>query len=169
MKRTTPEGDVATIGVIGAGQFFGEMALIPFDEERTATIVALEETETRSLHRDQFDQLRRQHPAVDRVLIDALAAKVRGLTDHLVEVLFVPADTRVFRRLLALADEYRGSDDPIVVPLTQDDLANMSGAARPTVNEVLKRAEAAGVLALHRGRIEILNMPDLARRARVDR
>jgi CRP-like cAMP-binding protein len=65
--------------------------------------MALEPTETLSLRRDQFEALRSAHPSVDRMLVQILAARVRRLNADLVEALFVPAETRVLRRVAALA------------------------------------------------------------------
>src|SRR5499427_2580044 len=54
----TPLGDTATIAIRGPGESFGEMALID-DARRSATVLALEEAETFSIFKREFDQLRR--------------------------------------------------------------------------------------------------------------
>ena len=46
---------------------------------------------------------------------------------------------------------------PVIVPITQDDLAGMAGTTRPTTNQVLQRLADEGVLALGRGRIELID------------
>lgn len=166
-RVTTPQGDVATLVVMGPGEYFGEMALVSPGSPRSATVIALEPTETLSVHEHQFEQVRRDNPEVDRMLVDALATEARRLTDHLLEALFVPTQTRVFRRLMALATLYGTGDGKAVIPLTQDDLASLAGTTRPTVNTVLKAAEESGLVALGRGEIEILDPDGLARRARV--
>ena len=53
---------------------------------------------------------------------------------------------------------------PVVVPITQDDLAGMAGTTRPTTNQVLQRLADEGVLSLGRGRIELRDVPALRRR-----
>ena len=167
VRITTPLGDVATLSVLGSGECVGEMALLG-SGHRGATVVALEKTETLSLHRDQFEELRRENPAVDRFLIDVLAAEVRRLDGQLMEALFLPVERRVLRRLVALTGIY-GSDtysNGSEIPLTQDDLASLAGTSRATVNRVLRQAEEAGWLSLGRGRIRIVDHDRLARRAR---
>ena len=166
-RMTTPRGDVATLSVMGPGEFFGEMALVSPGTPRSATIVALDATETLSVHEHHFDRLRRDNPDVDRLLVVALADEARRLSDHLMEALFIPTQTRIFRRLLSLATLYGNEGEPAVIPLTQDDLASLAGTTRPTVNTVLKGAEESGFVALKRGRIEILDTEELARRARL--
>jgi CRP-like cAMP-binding protein len=51
-----------------------------------------------------------------------------------------------------------------VIPLTQDHLADLAGASRPTVNQVLQKLASLGVVLLHRGRIEVLQYDGLHKR-----
>jgi CRP-like cAMP-binding protein len=77
-------------------------------------------------------------------------------------------EQRVSRRLLELADIY-ASEPPsrqgIVIPLTQSHLADLAGATRPTVNQVLQLLAAEGVIAVGRSRVEVLDADALRRRA----
>jgi CRP/FNR family cyclic AMP-dependent transcriptional regulator len=163
VRVSTALGDVSTHTVLGPGSSFGEQALLAPDARRTATAAALDPVETRVLHRDQFAALVDTHPKVALVLVELLAAQVRRLSDRLVEALFVPAETRVMRRVLDLVTVF-GDGAPIAV--TQEDIATMAGTTRPTANRVLKAAEDAGAVALTRGRIEVLDRDTLAARAR---
>jgi CRP-like cAMP-binding protein len=163
IKVATPLGDTATMTVLGPGEVMGELALI--DEapgRRTASAVALERTETLVLHHDAFRDLRREHPTVERFLVAVLAAQVRRLTNHLLDALYTPADTRVARRLVELNTAYNGGD----IALTQEDVATLAGTSRATVNRVIGELEAAGVMAVQRGRIKVLDADGLARKAR---
>jgi CRP-like cAMP-binding protein len=157
---------VATLHVVGPGDVVGEMAVIHDGGRRTATVMALEPAETLSLQRDQFIELRREHPAVDRFLIEVLAAHIARADRHLMEALFVPVERRVLRRLLALTDVYGNAGNGSEIPLTQDDLASLAGTSRATVNRVLRQAEEAGWVSLGRGRVKVLDAERLARRSR---
>lgn len=167
VKRSTPLGDVATLLVMGPGDFFGELAVVA-PGPRSATVVALDPVETLALHRQVFDELRQTHPGIDRVLIHALVEEVRRLSAMLVEALFVPADKRIYLRLGDLARIFSvpGQVGPVLIPLTQEELAQLAGTTRPTANRVLRSAEAAGALKVARGRIEVLDAAAVARRAR---
>lgn len=165
VRVSTPGGEVATLSVLGRGDFFGEQALLGPRHQRTASVLALERVETQSMDAARFDQLRRAHPSVEHFLVQVLAAQVRRLTAHLVEALYVPADQRALRRLLALLSTYRATDGPLVVPITQDDLASMAGTTRSTVNRVLRAMEEVGALRLSRGSIEVLSVDVLRHRA----
>lgn len=161
MRVTTPAGDVATLELFVPGDVFGEMALLSPDAVRSATVVALEATETLVIDEPTFTELRRRHPSVTEILLQLLGARVRRLNDRLLEALYVPADTRVMRRLFEVTDLYGD-----VVPLTQDDLAGLAGTTRATVNRVLRREENRGAVVLGRRRVEVVDREALARRAR---
>jgi CRP/FNR family cyclic AMP-dependent transcriptional regulator len=161
----TALGDVATLTMLGPGSAFGELALIDGNERRSATVVAIDATDTRVVDHGEFERLRREHPQIERFLVELLAAQVRRVSGLAVEAMFVPADTRVLRRLLEVAQQF-GEHGGTVIALTQDDLASMAGTTRPTANRVLKRAETDGLLHLGRGRIEIIDADRLTKRAR---
>ncbi len=162
VRIVTPLGDTATLGVLVPGESFGELALVTAGR-RSATVVALERAETRSIHQLDFAALRRRHPDVTDVLVRALGARVVRLSDQLVEALYVPADRRVLRRLAELARLYAQDDGTAEVPLTQEDIAGLAGTSRATVNRVLREAEARGELRLGRGRTIVVD-PEAIRR-----
>lgn len=159
----TPLGDSVLVDVLGPGQSFGELALLePDDARRSATVEALEAGETRSVFRDDFARLQREHPGVKDVLLRLLADQLRRATDRVVEAHYVDAETRVRRRLVELAAMY----DDGVVPLTQEDIAAMAGTSRATVNRVLREEEQLGSVALARGRTSVLDGDALEGRCR---
>ena len=165
VRTTTPLGDVATFSVVGPGGTFGELALLE-DRSRSATVIALEPTETWALRRADFDALRAEHPSVDRFLVQLLAGYVRELSERLVEAYYLGAEKRVVRRLLALTPVYASAGSPQPVPLTQEELASMAGTSRATVNRVLGELERAGVIIVGRGRITVCDVDALTRAAR---
>jgi len=168
IRITTPLGDRATVGVLGRGDVVGEMAVLEEAGRRSATVVALEASETLSIDRGQFLDLRRRYPDVDLFIFNVLMANVRRANVQLTEALFVPVDRRVLRRLLSLVEIYAGRDpaEDVDVALTQDDLASLAGTSRATVNRVLRQAEEAGAVSLSRGRIRVTDRALLAKRAR---
>jgi CRP/FNR family transcriptional regulator, cyclic AMP receptor protein len=157
----TPVGDSVLLDVLGPGQAFGELALLLPGAHRSATVTALEQGETRSVYRDDFAVLQREHPGVKDVLLRLIGEQLRRATDRIVEAHYVDAETRVRRRLLELSISY----DSGVVPLTQEDLAAMAGTSRATVNRVLREEERAGTVALARGRTTVLDADALGDRA----
>jgi CRP-like cAMP-binding protein len=168
-RLITPLGDSVLLDVLGPGQSFGELALLLPGSRRSATVSALEEGETRSVFRDDFERLKRRHPGVKDVLLRLLADELRRSSDRIVEAHYVDAETRVRRRLAELCETYASGAGPTVVPLTQEDLAAMAGTSRATVNRVLRDEEKRGAVALARGRATVLDLEALRRRCRLDR
>jgi len=162
VRISTPEGALVTVALLGPGSAVGELALIGDDEHRTATVQAVEPVVALALRRREFAELRRQHPSVTEFLIKSLAATVRRLDAQLVEAFHLPAEVRIRRRLHALAQVYDRGSPVIVVDLTQEELAQLAGTTRPTLNRVLREEERRGTLRLGRGRIVILNRAQLA-------
>jgi len=167
VRVSTPLGDVATINVLGPGEFFGEGALVRPDNTRGASIVALEPVETLTLHRRDFENLCIAHPGVQRLLVVVLTEQIRYLQVHLLDALYAPAERRVVRRLHDLVQRYPASPDGTVsIPLTQEDLASLAGTTRPTTNRVLQELAAVGIVSLGRGRTDVIDPAGLARKAR---
>jgi CRP-like cAMP-binding protein len=170
VRISTPQGDHVTVNVIGPGSFFGEQALIGGDNHRSATVLALQPLETLTLCRADFDRLRSEHPAVNALLVTALSERVNRLTGHLVEALFASAEQRLSRRLLELTDTYMtpgntaGSDAPVSIPLTQEELASLAGTSRPTINRALQDLVQAGIVVVRRGSVDVLDEARLRRR-----
>jgi CRP-like cAMP-binding protein len=164
IRIISPLGDTVTIAVRGPGESFGEMALVG-SAQRTATVAALEQTETLAVYKDDLAQLRREHPSVDRLLFAFLVGEVRNLEKRLIEALYLPVERRVLRRL----DELTANADdqqPVEVPLTQEELAELAGTTRSTINRILRDEEKRGTVRLERGRTTVLDREAIARRAR---
>ena len=167
VRVTTPRGDTATLKVLSRGDYFGEVSLLDGREaRRTASVVALEPAETHSLSAKAFRDLREHHPQVQTLVLSLMARRIEELSDRLVEAMYSSLDERVVRRLLELATVYAEGPGPVVIPLTQDHLAELVGAARPSVNVVLQRLVAQRVIELGRGRITLLDRAALERKAR---
>ena len=161
VRITTQRADTVTVAVRGPGDNFGEMALTHAAHHRSATVVALEPAETMAVYYGEFERLRRAHPQVGEMLVAFLAGEVRRQNQLLVDALYVPAEQRVLRRLAELADTYAHDG---VIGLTQEELAQIAGTSRATVNRVLRAEEARGTIALRRGKVVILNRETLGGR-----
>lgn len=164
VRIMTPLGDTSTIAIRGPGDSFGEMALVDADARRSATVAALEEAETLAVYQAEFHRLRKEHPQIDRVLMAFLAGEVRRQNELLLEALYVPVERRVLRRLVELTNTYARPDGGI--PLTQEQLAELAGTSRATVNKVLRDEQVRGTVELQRGKTLVLKPDELARRAR---
>jgi CRP-like cAMP-binding protein len=159
VRVSTPDGDNATINLLGPGDYFGELSLLEGRPSvRSATIVALEPAETLSLSAGEFRDLRARHRAADQLLLALMAQRIEDLSARLLEATYDGLERRVHRRLMQLAELYDdGGGGPVVVPLTQEHLAELVGGTRPSVNQVLQKLVAEGVVQLGRGRVTVLD------------
>ncbi len=166
IRVTSPMGDVLTLAVLESGEPFGELALFDPEARRSATVIALEATDTLALRRDDFLELRQTNPEMEGILVNILVEQIRRLSDLLLEAVYVPAEKRLLRRLIALAELYKQGYDGTDIPFRQEDLANLAGTSRATVNRVLRDAERDGLVRIHRGGVTLLDPEKLAARAR---
>jgi CRP/FNR family cyclic AMP-dependent transcriptional regulator len=81
----------------------------------------------------------------------------------LLEALYLPVEKRVVRRLVELAHAYAPGGE---IPLTQEEIAEMAGTSRATVNAVVGEERERGSIELRRGRILVRDVDALTRRAR---
>lgn len=169
VRVATSSGDNATLNILGPGDYFGELSLLDGRQPaRTASIVTLEPAETLTLAASAFRELRERHRGAEQLLLTLLARRVEELSARLLETMYDGLDRRVYRRLVELGRVYADSDDPqspVVVPLTQEQLAELVGGTRPSVNQVLKRLAERSVIEIGRGRVTVLDRAWLAQRA----
>jgi CRP/FNR family transcriptional regulator, cyclic AMP receptor protein len=159
VRLMTPLGDTVTVAVRGPGDNFGEMALADPASHRSATVAALQPSETMAVYYAEFERLRTRHPQIDRVLIAFLVGEIRRQNELLLDALYVPAERRVLRRLAELAEVYADGDG--VIALTQEELGEIAGTTRATVNRVLREQEERGTIALKRGQTKIVDRESL--------
>ncbi len=159
----SPAGEEeAIIATLGKGDFFGELAILD-GAPHSASIVALEPTETLVLHREPFENLIDTDQSLRRALFAGLSAELRRLTGHVEELHFLDLPGRLARRLAQMAEEASTDHDGAITlewPYTQSELAAMIGGTRQTVNRLLADFVEQGLIELDRDTITI---PDPAR------
>jgi CRP/FNR family cyclic AMP-dependent transcriptional regulator len=165
VRAGTSMGDIVTVVTLGPGQAAGLVAAMATERYSSTGAIALEATETIAIQVDDLAAIRRRLPAVNEAVIGFIADLTIMLAARLADALYVPAEVRVIRRLVALCEAYDvGEGGEIVIPLTQEDIAELAGVTRPTVNRVLNREKSAGNLKVARGSVTVLNADGLARR-----
>lgn len=164
ISYTLPEGQEALLAILGVGDFFGELALLD-DAPRSATAVAMDKTETLTLHRADFINYINEHPRFSYQVMRTLAKRIRHLNDQIGDVFFLDLNGRLARTLLNLAQDH-GRQIPegtlIDLALTQTELADMTGATRVSINKTLGRFRRAKWVSV-RGRQIILLDKDALR------
>lgn len=154
---STRFGDSVLLAVLTRGDSFGELALIDDNAARSATVIALSDSRTRSLSRPDFLDLRARHPNFDRAVTAILAGMVRRLSRQVLESRLLDAESKVRRQLRDLAITFTSDNTAGIstIPLTQEEIAQLAGVGRQAANTVMKKLEREGLLRLGRGSVEI--------------
>jgi CRP-like cAMP-binding protein len=168
LGRTSSDGRENLLAVLGPGQMFGELTL--FDPgPRSATVTAVTDCELLSLSHEDLQRWLEGRPGVARGLLVQLASRLRRANDVVADLVFSDVPGRVAKALIDLANRFgRTADDGIHVhhDLTQEELAQLVGASRETVNKALADFASRGWIRLEPRSVVIMDMDRLARRAR---
>jgi len=168
LGRTSPDGRENLVAILGPGEMFGELSL--FDPgPRTMTATAVAETQLMGLRNDSLTGLLSGRPEVSKALLGALAQRLRRTNEHLADLVFTDVPGRVAKALLDLAQRFgRPVEDGVMVShdLTQEELAQLVGASRETVNKALADFATRGWLKLEARAVLLRDVERLRRRAR---
>lgn len=168
LGRRSADGRENLLSVLGPGEMFGELSL--FDPgPRTATVSAVSDSLLYELHHKQLVDWLREHPNVAMQLLRSLARRLRRTNDSLADLVFSDVPGRVAKALLDLAQRFgeQTPDGPRVAhDLTQEELAQLVGASRETVNKALADFTARGWVRREGRAVVLLDTDRLERRAR---
>jgi CRP/FNR family transcriptional regulator, cyclic AMP receptor protein len=166
--RSAADGRENMLAVLGPQEMFGELSL--FDPSpRTASASAVTDCLLLVFPHDALRPWLNEHPEVAPALLQALAQRLRRTNEALADLVFTDVPGRVAKTLLSLADRFGHTESGgirVNHDLTQEELAQLVGASRETVNKALADFAGRGWLRLE-GRAVVLLAPDrLGRRAR---
>ena len=168
LGRSGSAGRENLLAVLGPGQMFGELSV--FDPgPRSTTATAVTAVEVRTLEHDELMRWIEGHPEVARSLLGQLAARLRRANDVVADLVFSDVPGRVAKQLLELARRFGDrKDDGVHVhhDLTQEELAQLVGASRETVNKALADFAARGWIRLEPRSVTLLDVERVERRAR---
>ncbi len=165
VTTTGTDGKDVMFGLMGPGEVIGEIALLD-GEERSATVTAVESTELLTLHRRELIPFLERNPQAAISLACVLAARVRQLSDRAEDRQTLPLPGRLAKRLLSLSESHGKRPivgGPVEVRMPQQDLADLVGTTRESVNKQLRAWEQEGIVELGRSRV-VLKKPQALER-----
>jgi CRP/FNR family transcriptional regulator len=169
LSRAAPDGRENLLSVHGPGEMFGELSL--FDPSpRTASATGITDATLAGLAHDDLRTFLASRPEVAMHMLRALAQRLRRINDIKADLVFTDVPGRVAKALLDLASRFGTQQDSGIQvnhDLTQEELAQLVGASRETVNKALADFASRGWLRLDGKSVIILDPERLARRARV--
>ena len=162
------DGRENLLAVLGPGEMFGELSL--FDPSpRTATATALTDAKLLGLGQEDLNLWLAEHPEVAKHLLRALAQRLRRTWEAVGDLVFSDVPGRVAKALSELAQKFgtRNNDGLHVAhDLTQEELAQLVGASRETVNKALADFATRGWVRLEARAVVILDEDRLNKRSR---
>lgn len=165
LTRMASDGRENLVSVLGPGEMFGELSL--FDPRpRTMSATAVTETELAALAHAALRPWLTSRPQVAMHLLGALARRLRRTNEVMADLVFTDVPGRVAKALLDLSDRFgQQQDDGIHVhhDLTQEELAQLVGASRETVNKALADFAGRGWLQIS-ARSVVIKEPERMRR-----
>jgi len=164
---TSGDGRENLLAILGPGEMFGELSL--FDPgPRTATATAVAETQLIALGHDDLKSFLSGRPDVAANMLAALARRLRRTNDSLSDLVFTDVPGRVAKALLDLSNRFgRPAGDGILVAhdLTQEEIAQLVGASRETVNKALADFASRGWIKLEARAVVLLDVERVRGRA----
>jgi CRP/FNR family transcriptional regulator, cyclic AMP receptor protein len=158
------DGREVILGVLGVGEYFGELSLID-DRPRSAHVIAMEDSNLLVLRREDFRKRVESSPSVAWSLLTELSRRLRRADDKIGGLVLLDVPGRIARLLLDLAEE--SGTNAIEKTLTHQTIAQMIGASRETVSRAMKDFQDAGWITVERRRIAIADRAALEQRAQV--
>jgi CRP/FNR family transcriptional regulator, cyclic AMP receptor protein len=147
-------GKEAVVGILAAGQFFGESCL-DRAELRIATSHAMEECLITSIAKATMQATLAKEPKFSEFFMAYLLSRNSRIEDDLIDQLFNSSERRLARLLLLLANfGQEGGPEPIAITLSQETLAEMIGTTRSRVSFFMNKFRKRGFID-YNGKIEV--------------
>jgi len=168
ISRAAADGRENLLAVLGPGDLFGELSLFN-PGPRTANAAAVTDVQLATFAHDDLRPVIVEQPDIAAELLRVLAERLRQTNDAMADLVFTDVPGRVAKALLSLAERFGETDgDGVRVhhDLTQEELAQLVGASRETVNKALSDFASRGWLRVDARAVVLMDVERLRRRAR---
>lgn len=168
LGSSSGDGRENLLAILGPGEMFGELSL--FDPgPRSLGASAVSDSVLYELEHSALVRVIEERPAVAKHLLTALARRLRRTNEALADLVFSDVPGRVAKALLDLSTRFGERVDEgirVAHDLTQEELAQLVGASRETVNKALADFAGRGWVRREGRAVVLLDIDRLERRAR---
>jgi len=168
LARHAPDGRENLLTIMGPSDMFGELSI--FDPgPRTSAAVCVTEVTAATMDSQLLHDWIQAHPEISEQLLRVLARRLRRTNNALADLIFTDVPGRVAKALLQLANRFgvqEGGALRVHHDLTQEEIAQLVGASRETVNKALAEFAHRGWIRLEGKSVLISDTERLAKRAR---
>ena len=161
-----PEGSDLILAILGPGDYVGELSLLD-GQPRSASAAADEKSEALVLWRDDFLRILSSRPEAALAVMVSVAERLRQADEAMADLSFLDVTGRLAKKLLELAAKHgeptaRGIQ--VNLSLTQEELAQMVGVTRESVNRHITLFRELGMIDVKGRQFLILQPEELRKR-----
>jgi CRP-like cAMP-binding protein len=157
---SSPDGRTAILNLIGPGEIFGEVALLD-GQARTADATANTNCEIFVIDRREFLPFVRSQPALAMKFIELLCARLRWTSDQVEQIILQDLPGRLASALIRLTERHRPAEGGLTIVITQQEISEMVGMTRESINKQLRAWAARHWVRLEHGAIVVLDIEAL--------
>lgn len=157
---SSPDGRNAILNLIGPGEIFGEVAVLD-GQARTADAIANSNCEIVVIDRREFLPFVKSQPALAMKFIELLCTRLRWTSGQVEEVILQDLPGRLASALLRLTERHKASQDSRTIAVTQQEISEMVGMSRESINKQLRAWASRNWVRLEHGAIVVLNAASL--------
>jgi CRP-like cAMP-binding protein len=163
ISTMSAEGKEVVLNILGTGELFGEIALID-GKDRSADATVMESAELLVIDARDFMPFLEARPDLATRLLVMLCERFRWVNDLYEDAVFMHLPARLAKHLIRLGESFGDESDDgvrIGIKLSQQDLGNLMGTTRESVNKQMRTWIDGGIVSVDQGIITILDQDRL--------
>src|SRR6202166_2141912 len=157
---SSAEGRSAILNLIGPGEIFGEMSVLD-GQPRSADATANTNCEIFIIDRREFLPFVRSQPALAMKFIELLCTRLRWTSDQVEQIILQNLPGRLASALIRLTEKHKLEPTGRTIAITQQEISEMVGMTRESVNKQLQVWAARKWVRLEHGAIAVLDAEPL--------
>ncbi|KJR43890.1 transcriptional regulator, Crp/Fnr family [Candidatus Magnetoovum chiemensis] len=163
ISKINLDGRKLTFDIIEPGEFFGELSMSKELERRTIA-EAVVESSGYEMRSSDFEVFLQKRPDIAIRLIQMIGDKRLALEKLLEDMIFMDVQSRVVSLFLRYSDI-----DTLKIPLTHQEIADMTGATRVSVSRTIAKLRKDGLIETQGERIKLINKQTLQNILNIER
>lgn len=167
LTRTSADGKEMIMGLVNAGEVFGEMSIMD-EGERTDFAITMEPSLICAISKEDFKNFLNDNPELNLKITKLIGFKLKKFSERIEDLVFKDATQRVISFLMNLANENGkiiGTEIFVKPFLTHQDIAELTACSRQTVNAILSDLREKELINFDRRKLIIYNSEELKKLA----
>ncbi len=163
ITKQLKDGVEKTLVILGAGDFFGEMAVIDKDV-RSANAISLEASRLIALDEEVFEMHMQTNPKIVKKILKNLTSRLREANQQIANLMIKDANRLVANTILLVVHKH-GEEGPggisLNINFTVSELSKMCGLELPKTREIVDRLQKARVITMNGEAIQVTSLASL--------